>query len=215
VFISLGIALSGVVGIILLWREMKENERYHKIARAVRLFRQQVSKAYDELKSHRRVKSVLNAGKIRKEISEGTAFMRNKIAACDGDRITTDVMLEEMIYDSDILKYPYSRMLSLIRTGQSMHAAEEFSNLTGDKEAKEYANMIVMLDTLDPNDIYEGLVSFQRGLNEEKITQIRKQDEAVSDILYLPVVINLLLIFFNFLYVSYFMQQKEMLAFLM
>jgi hypothetical protein len=124
-------------------------------------------------------------------------------------------MLEEMIYDSDILKYPYSRMLSLIRTGQSMHAAEEFSNLTGDKEAKEYANMIVMLDTLDPNDIYEGLVSFQRGLNEEKITQIRKQDEAVSDILYLPVVINLLLIFFNFLYVSYFMQQKEMLAFLM
>ena len=31
-------------------------------------------------------------------------------------KLTTDIMLEELIAESDVLRYPYARMLSLVRT---------------------------------------------------------------------------------------------------
>lgn len=156
----------------------------------------------------------LDAGRIRREISEGLMLIRNRIAVSDRSRITTDIMLEELIEDADRLRYPYSRMLSLVRTGEKKKAVSEFEMLTGSSYAKEYARMILMLDEMDPIDVNENLSSFQRGMNEERITQIRKRDAGLSDLLYLPVVLNLLLIFFNFLYVGYFMQQKDLMAFL-
>ena len=55
----------------------------------------------------------------------------------------------------------------------------------------------------------------QKNIKEERITEIKKRDEAVSDILYLPVVLDLLLVFFNFLYIAYFSQQKDILEFFM
>ena len=75
--------------------------------------------------------------------------------------------------------------------------------------------MLILLDDMDPADIYESVVSFQKNIKEERITEIKKRDEAVSDILYLPVVLDLLLVFFNFLYIAYFSQQKDILEFFM
>ena len=75
--------------------------------------------------------------------------------------------------------------------------------------------MLILLDDMEPADIYESVVSFQKNMKEERITEIKKRDEAVSDILYLPVVLDLLLVFFNFLYIAYFSQQKDILEFFM
>lgn len=213
--IDTAIAAAGISGSALVFSELKKYERQPKNKSVMRLFIKHAAKARAEIKKIKSIKSFLNAGKVKKEIAEGTAIMRNRIASCDGERLTTDVMLEELFFEADILRYPYSRMLSLIRTEERGRAIEEFTELTGNRDSKEYARMIVMLDEMHPKDVYESVVSFQKTLTEEKITDIRKRDETISDILYLPVVANLLLIFFNFLYVAYFTQQKEMMAFLM
>ena len=45
----------------------------------------------------------------------------------------------------------------------------------------------------------------------ERITRIRKRDELMSDIIYFPVVIDCMVVLLNFLYVAYFLQQKELM----
>ena len=213
--VSLCIALSAVCGAALLRSELKKRLKNGSAQRVLKLFRKQAAKAREEIISIKKVRGVLSAGNVKKELSEGTALMRNMIAACDGERITTDVMLEELMAESDVLRYPYARMLSLVRTEERARAVKEFTGLVKNKDAEEYARMIVMLDDMDPADVYDSVVSFQKNMKEERITEIKKKDEALSDILYLPVVFNLLLVFFNFLYVAYFTQQKDMLGFFM
>jgi uncharacterized protein YneF (UPF0154 family) len=47
------------------------------------------------------------------------------------------------------------------------------------------------------------------------MTVQKRRDETVSDLIYLPVVINVMLVFINFIYVGYFIDQKEMLTILL
>lgn len=212
---GLCIALAAVCGMILIVRGARQSLAENRPSQKVNAWKRQAALAAQDAAALKRLRGIMSTGRIRKEMLDGTALIRNKIAACDGRRMTTDVMLEELISDSELLKYPYARMLSLVRTEERGRAIEEFAAAVGDREAKEYARMIVMLDELEPDDIYESIVAFQKSMKEERITEIKKRDEAVSDLLYLPVVFNLLLIFFNFLYVSYFVQQKDAISFFM
>ncbi len=207
------IVSAGALGAVLIRMEIKKHIKGISAIRVVKIFKKQAGKARAELKSLKKIRSVMGARKVRREMLEGTALMRNRIAACEGKKITTDVMLEELIADSDVLRYPYSRMLSLVRTEEHRKAVNEFAAIVNEKDAAEYAEMIIRLDDMDPADVYDSVISFQKNMKEERITEIKKRDEAVSDILYLPVVLNLLIIFFNFLYVTYFTQQKDFLEF--
>lgn len=213
--VSFCIAVSAVAGIAVVRAEIRKRVKGGSAGRFVKLFRKQAAKARDEIISIKKVRSALNAGNVKKELSEGISLIRNRIAACSGERLTTDVMLEELMAESDALRYPYARMLSLVRTEERGRAINEFTELVKNKDSEEYARMIVMLDDMEPSDIYDSVVAFQKNMKEERITEIKKRDEALSDLLYLPVVFDLLLVFFNFLYVAYFTQQKDMLGFFM
>jgi hypothetical protein len=52
-------------------------------------------------------------------------------------------------------------------------------------------------------------------MNEVSLTLRKKRDETISDLIYLPVVVNLMIVFINFIYVAYFLDQKEMLTLLL
>lgn len=213
--VSICMALSALCGIAIVKTEIKKYFKNSSGARIIRLFRKQAAKAAEEIHSLKKVRGILSAEKIKRELSQGTALMRNRIAACTEEKLTTDIMLEELIAESDVLRYPYARMLSLVRTEERERAVSEFSGIVRNRNAEEYARMLILLDDMDPADIYESVVSFQKNIKEERITEIKKRDEAVSDILYLPVVLDLLLVFFNFLYIAYFSQQKDILEFFM
>ena len=207
--VSICTALSALCGIAIVKTEIKKYLKNSSGARMIRLFRKQAAKAAEEIRSLKKVRGILSTEKIKR------ALMRNRIAACTEEKLTTDIMLEELIAESDVLKYPYARMLSLVRTEERERAVSEFSAIVRNRNAEEYARMIVLLDDMDPADIYESVVSFQKNMKEERITEIKKRDETVSDILYLPVVLDLLLVFFNFLYITYFSQQKDIMGFFM
>jgi hypothetical protein len=49
-------------------------------------------------------------------------------------------------------------------------------------------------------------------MKEMRLTARKKKDELVSDLIYLPVVANILIVFLNFIFVAYFVEQKDMLA---
>lgn len=149
------------------------------------------------------------------EIFNGLGYIRNRIMSSDGSNITTDNMIEELLANADILRPAYLRMLSLIRMNEPEKAADEFAEMAFSDNAREYARVLVQLDEVTPGEIYETLRSFQKTVGESRVTRFRKRDELMSDLLYLPVVLNLVIIFFNFIYTAYFIQQKDMLSMLM
>ena len=122
-----GIVLSGICGAAVVRTEIRKHIKEISAARIIKIFRKQAAKAKAEIRSLNRVRGFIGAGKVRREMFDGISLMRNRIAACEGEKITTDVMLEELIADADVLKYPYSRMLSLIRTAERRRAADEFA----------------------------------------------------------------------------------------
>jgi hypothetical protein len=54
------------------------------------------------------------------------------------------------------------------------------------------------------------LISYQKNIKEAKKTAQAKQDEIISEMIYFPIVLNVFVIFINFIIVGYFMEQQQM-----
>jgi len=155
-----------------------------------------------------------NAGRKRKEekeIYEGISFMRNILTLNAGQEIRADVIIEKLANRKGILQPAYVKMLGCLRLNRASEAVAAFDATGCQANGKEYASLLTKWDEINPEELSEILISIQRGAREKRITEQKRRDEMISDLIYLPVVLNVLMIFINFLYVSYFLDQQEML----
>ena len=75
---------------------------------------------------------------------------------------------------------------------------------------KDFGRLLIQWDELDPGNLLETLLSHQKSIKERRITEMKKRDEMISDLIYLPAVVNVVLIFINFIYVGYFISQRDL-----
>jgi hypothetical protein len=106
-------------------------------------------------------------------------------------------------------------MLRLLRLNKKTDAISYFAEAVNTNAAKEYGRLLIQWDEIDPRELMETLISHQKNMNEVSLTLRKKRDETISDLIYLPVVVNLMIVFINFIYVAYFLDQKEMLTLLL
>lgn len=155
-----------------------------------------------------------NAGKrqkVEKEIYEGISFMRNILTLNGGKEIRADIIIEELAKRKGVLQPVYIKMLGYLRLNRGKEAVLAFDEMVGHSSGKEYASLLIKWDEINPDELGEILISMQRASREKRITDQKRRDELISDLIYLPVVLNVLIVFINFLYVSYFLDQQEML----
>lgn len=163
---------------------------------------------------------VLSAMKIQHsykkdlEIYEAMAFLKNSICINVNNTIGSDLIIEQLAGYGDLLKPIYFKMLNLLRLNRREEAIAVFAREAGTKMSADFGRLLIQLDEISPRELEETLLSYQKNMREVKITRQKQQDEVMSDILYLPVVINVLLIFINFIYVAYFIEQKDMFGIL-
>lgn len=148
------------------------------------------------------------------EIYEAMAFLKNSICINVNNTIGSDVIIEQLAGYGDLLKPIYFKMLNLLRLNRREEAIVVFAREAGTKMSADFGRLLIQLDEISPRELEETLLSYQKNMREVKITRQKQQDEIMSDILYLPVVINVLLIFINFIYVAYFIDQKDMFGIL-
>ncbi|MDD3169457.1 MAG: hypothetical protein PHC91_08380 [Eubacteriales bacterium] len=67
------------------------------------------------------------------------------------------------------------------------------------------------MGSVEPRELLETLLSYEKSMKAVRLTDQKRKDEVISDLIYFPVVINILVIFINFIYVAYFLDQREML----
>lgn len=149
--------------------------------------------------------------KMDKEIFESITFLRN-LASIDKEKAgSSDYIIERLSEYNGLLQPVFIKMLNLLRVNQPKEAAELFSQRVGTVASKEFAGLLIRWDQMEPSELNETLLSYEKGMKAIRLTEQKRKDEIISDLIYFPVVINILVIFVNFIYVAYFIDQKEML----
>ena len=162
-----------------------------------------------------RILKNLREQSMDKEIIEAIAFLRNLATLDRGKTSSSDYIIERLSEQNGILQPIYVKMLSLLRINQPDEAAEYFAQKVGTTAGRDFAGLLIQWDRLDPSALLETLLSYEKSIKAVRVTYQKKRDEMVSELVYFPVVVHILVIFVNFIYVAYFIDQKELLQMFM
>ena len=153
--------------------------------------------------------------KMDKEIFESITFLRNLASIERGKTTSSDYIIEKLAEHNGLLQPVFLKMLNLLRVNQTKEAAAYFAQRVGTSASRDFAGLLIRWDSLAPADLMETLFSYEKSMKAVRLTEQKKKDEIISDLIYFPVVVNILVIFVNFIYVAYFLDQKEMLQMFM
>ena len=158
-----------------------------------------------------KIKEAVRKDKVNHEIFEAIGFTRNLIAAKKGIDISADHLLEQLSLEDGVLQPAYLKALSLLRVNKKVEMIDAFSEMAGTKFASDFIRIIIRWDTISPEKLASTLLSYQSAMKEINTTRLRKKAEILSDLVFLPVVANVVFIFINFIIVGYFLTQREFL----
>jgi hypothetical protein len=153
--------------------------------------------------------------KMDREIFESITFLRNLASIEKGRSSSTDYVIEQLSEHNGLLQPVFIKMLNLLRVNKPKEAAALFAQKAGTPAGRDFAGLLIQWDRLEPGELLETLLSYEKSMKAVRLTDQKKRDEVVSDLIYFPVVVNILVIFINFIYVAYFLDQKEMLQMFM
>ncbi|MDR2156320.1 MAG: hypothetical protein LBO81_00860 [Clostridiales Family XIII bacterium] len=158
-----------------------------------------------------RFRERLRGEKVDREIFEAIGFVRNIVAARKGDRIPADSLLEQLARSDGELKPAYLKALSLLRVNRKTEMVTAFSEVAGTGAARDFIRIIVKWDEVSPEKLASTLLSYRNAMQEMRTTELKRKNELYSDLVFLPVVVNVLAVFMNFIFVAYFIEQKDLL----
>jgi hypothetical protein len=155
---------------------------------------------------------------IQKEIYSALSILRNYASADSnngsgtgsGAGVTTDHILEQFEMSDGVLKEAYSGALRLLRTGRRSDAAEYFTKSAEVELARDFILLVLDWDAVPPQKLKQTVVAFQNALKETRTTDLIRKNEVLSDLVYMPVVTGVLVVFINFIYVAYFAEQQAL-----
>ncbi|MDR1136318.1 MAG: hypothetical protein LBL49_09115 [Clostridiales Family XIII bacterium] len=159
----------------------------------------------------RRMRENIRREQREREIYEGISFLRNINAVGMGKSMSADLTLQKLAENRGILQPVYAKALGLLRMNKKKEVERVFAESTGGGIGRDYIRVILQWDEIDPNELMSSLISYQKSMKEMRTTTCKKRDELVSDLIYVPVVINILAVFMNFIFVAYFLEQRDML----
>jgi hypothetical protein len=146
-----------------------------------------------------------------REIYEAISFLRNVTAIGMSNRMSADLALQKLSENKGLLSPAYAKTLSFLRLNKVAEAVAAFESAADCDIAGDFIRAVLQWDEIDPKELTASLISYQKSAKEMRITSQKRNDELISDLIYAPVVVNVLVIFLNFIFVAYFLEQKEML----
>ncbi len=160
-----------------------------------------------ESKTLRRIKTA----KVQEEVYEGLSIVRNLLSVGEDAGLTGDMVLARLSQRGGALEPVYMRMLAALRlgkTGEAKAAACEYEDLP---LLQEYVAILAEWDRTERESLHDTIVTFQKSILRSRETAVKRRDEIISDLVYIPAILNVMLVLINFVYVGYFLEQKEML----
>lgn len=149
--------------------------------------------------------------RAEKEIAQGISYLRNAAAMGRGESMSTELLLSELAAASSQLSDTYYGMANYLRLGDREAAFRLMEESVASPVAGDYGRLLLQWETLAPSLLMETLTSYQKAIEQVRLTKQKKWDEMISDLVYFPVIMNVMLILINFIYVAYFIDQRDVL----
>lgn len=162
----------------------------------------------------KKIKRIRQEQAVDREIYEAISFMRNVISIESGKEMNVDFIISRLSKKAGVLQDTYIKMLALLRVNKKKEAQKLMEERLNTASGREFAALLIKWDDINPKELVEVLISHQKGIKEMQLTVQKRREESISDLLYLPVIVNVIFLFINFIYVAYFIEQKEMLKML-
>jgi len=153
--------------------------------------------------------------RTEKEIAQGISYLRNAAAMGRGDSMSTELLLSELASSSRLLSDVYYSMANYLRLGDPEAALRVMEEQVNVAVASDFGRVILQWEKLAPSLLMETLTSYQKAIEQVRLTKQKKWDELISDLIYFPVIMNVMLILINFIYVAYFIEQRNALLTMM
>ena len=153
--------------------------------------------------------------RMEKEIAQGISYLRNAAAMGRGEYMSTELLLSELAASSRVLGDVYYSMANYLRLGDVEAALRIMGEQVKIPVAADYGRLLIQWEKLEPSLLLETLVSYQKAIEQVRLTKQKKKDEMISDLIYFPVIMNVMLILINFIYVAYFIEQRNALLTMM
>lgn len=147
----------------------------------------------------------------QREIAQGISYLRNAAAMGRGEHMSTELLLSELAAVSSQLSDTYYSMANYLRLGDTQAALRLMEDQIKHPIAGDYGRLLIQWEKLAPSLLMETLISYQKAIEQMRETKQKKRDELISDLVYFPVIMNVMLILVNFIYVAYFIDQRDAL----
>ena len=161
---------------------------------------------YNKFQSNRK------KAKLMKELSDGLSYLKNITILGRGESISAELMLEELSDFSPGLSKTYLSMARNLSLNEKTFAQEALYEVTGNNYARDIGAFLASWEDIPQGELLSSIEAYINVIREEQVTKQKSKDEFISDLVYFPVVVNCMLVLLNFIYVSYFIEQEEMLA---
>jgi hypothetical protein len=145
-----------------------------------------------------------------REIYEAISAARNIIAASGGAHIPADALFEQFIRAGGELAPAWRAALALLRVNRKDEMARRFADEVGTDMAGDFIRIIARWDDVSPDKLSSTLLSYQRALKEARTTALKRRNEVYSDLIYFPAVLNMIVVLMNFIFVSYYIEQRDL-----
>jgi hypothetical protein len=154
-------------------------------------------------KSHRRERA-------DREIFEAISAARNIIAASGGEHIPADALFEQFARTEGDLAPAFRRALSLLRVNRKDEMVRRFAEDVNTPMAGDFIRILSRWDDVSPEKLSSTLFSYQSAIKEARTTALKRRGEIYSDLIYFPAVLNVLVVLMNFIFVSYYIEQRDL-----
>lgn len=136
--------------------------------------------------------------KADSELLELIGFLKNLTTLQSRNSVGADYIISELASVAEFTRPAFLMMLNKLRLNRKAEAYEAFSFYINTELGRDLAHLLIELDELKPRELQEVILMQQRQAQSIKSTRIRRSDETVSVLVYLPVIAAIMVIFLNF-----------------
>ncbi len=158
-----------------------------------------------------RIKTLRRQERMQRELTDCLSYIRNLVIVGRGRNMSGVLMLEELAAISRELSPVFLEMAASLHICDEAKASSELYKLLPFGWAKDIGGFLAAWENIAPQDLLGSIEIYMSALREERVTRQKRRDEMISDLVYFPVVVNAMAVLLNFIYVAYFIQQREAL----
>lgn len=158
-----------------------------------------------------RIKTVRRQERMQRELTDCLSYIKNLVIVGRGLTMSGVLMLEELAAISRELSPVFLDMAASLHICDEDKAATELYRALPFSWAKDIGAFLAGWENIAPEDLLGSIEIYMSALREERLTVQKRRDEMISDLVYFPVVVNAMAVLLNFIYVAYFIEQREIL----